>query len=104
MKRYIIITGDSNDADYITSKKEIEEDFEEVYGELIKAIINNKNSYNWWSFDSNKEEDFITVYSQLGFSIKLIEDFSYFVPSGEYGIHTITSIEIIEVTNEEKLL
>lgn len=104
MKRYVIITADTNDADYVIKKTEIDKDFEEKYGELIEAIKNNSEE-NWICGDiANKNTRYSKVYSKKGFDIKLLENFSYYVPTGEYGCHTIESIEIIEVTNEEKLL
>lgn len=97
-KKYIIITADTNDGDYITEKSLITD----IQIELIKPIIEqiNKNNGQYGRGEAGYDFDAEENYGDLD-NFNLFDDF---VPYGEYGIHTIESIEILEVVKEEKLL
>ena len=98
MKKYIIINSDHNDGDITTEINEITDEKLEKYLPLIKAI--KENSGEWLSGDQGSLKD---QYEEFEFKLK--ENFNSYVGNGEgYGIHTIESIEILEVINETKLL
>ena len=98
MKKYIIIEADHNDGDITTEKHEITDEKLEKYKPLIEAIKNNNGE--WLTGDQG---DLNEQYED--FSLNLKENFDYYVGSGEgYGVHTVESIEILEVINEIKLL
>ena len=98
MKKYIEIVGDTNDGDYVSERTEITDKEIEEIKPVIEAIKNSKEHHN---FDTSEHQngDAEEVYGHLeGFG--LFEDL---VPYGEYGIHTIDSIIILEA-KETKLL
>lgn len=115
MKKYIIITADTNDADYITSKNEISEEELEELTPVIEVLQDRKKLFlkqNNWDLRHNWENGEIDngktpekLYISTGLlSEEQVEIFEDYLPSDEYGIHTIESIEILTVLAEEKLL
>lgn len=90
--KYILIKADYNDGDYVTSKHEITDEQIELIKPVIKVIKDNDGNYpiGDMSDSSNNAELF---YGHIeGFDL-----FEELVPYGEYGIHTIESIEIITI-------
>lgn len=111
MKKYIEIICDTNDADYITKKSLINDEGLELIQPLINKIKNVKG-HNFPNFEDEKD-DLIKLYpdyftldedGDLIPKTKSSELFLYLIPKGEYGVHTIKSIIILEVINEIKLL
>ena len=115
MKKYIIITADTNDADYITSKNEISDDQLEEIKPIIKVLQDRKKlfkeSKNWdlrhnWEcgeIDNGKTPEELYVNNGL-LTQNQIDIFQEYLPYADYGLHTIENIEILEISNEEKLL
>jgi hypothetical protein len=122
MKYYINITADTNDADYISEMSEITDEQLELIRPVITAIKNFK-SYKGksrrgsdWDHGNNfpTEECFRPGLGeksaeQLYLESRLVtkeqfETFMEFVPSNEYGIHTIKSIQLLHVVEEHTLL
>lgn len=117
--KYIRIIADTNDADYIEAFNVIEEEVLNKILPLINGIkefkpyeVIDKNSqkrihrHNYPTYDVRTdmgEKYPFQIYENIC-SEKIISLFEQYIPYGEYGIHTITSIEIFEVTNVEKLL
>ena len=115
MKKYIVITADTNDGDYITEKSEITDDQIEIIMPVIESIKKFTPYQGEWSpglfttHDHNfpygecLREDMgeKSIYDIYGKSEGL-ELFETFIPYDEYGIHTITSAEI--VLKESKLI
>lgn len=107
MKNLLIITADTNDADYVDSIQEIDnETLEEIIGILNKIKESGKKT-NYGIFWGKGE------YCDLSFEVEyediLTEDelefFDSFVPWGEHGIHTITSVEVYKnIGDKEELL
>lgn len=115
MKKYITISADYNDGDYISENIPITD--EQI--ELIKPVIaqlkmrrdklNEDRDLNWNEWRHNWETcerprlgDPSKMYVVTGLlTQKQVDLFNKFVPYGEYGVHTIDSIEI--VTQGEKL-
>lgn len=112
MKKYIEVRADTNDADYITERSEISD--EEIKNlipviEAIKEFDKNhkkgRGDYNWLCGEirGSKEKGPHEVYQGI-LTPEQIELFNEYTPYGEYGIHTIDSIKILTVVNEEILL
>lgn len=108
MKKYVIITADHNDGDYVTEKSEITDEEIEQFKEIVKKINRIELHQGGfapcfeWKTGDQQEESLDQAHPELtGEEIDLIERFR---PSNEYGIHTIEDIEIIEVINEYNLL
>ncbi len=115
MKKYIIIKADTNDADYVTKKSDISDEDLENIKDIVKAIRGSKRNHNWPDGEYNEETladlypnfyelDRNEEYPEILAKTVTAEKFRNFVPHGEYGVHTIESIEILEVANEIKLL
>ncbi len=102
MKKYIIIKADTNDADYITEKREISDEKIELMKPIIKAIKECKAGHNWPRYNGTDEE-VEELYENI-LTNEQIDLFDNYRPHGEWGIHSIESIEILEVINEIKLL
>lgn len=117
MKKYIIVTADTNDADYISEKSEISDEDLELIKPVIEQLkirrdkLNEDRDKNWNEWRHNWET---SEYGRLGDASKMyvetklltqeqVDLFGEYVPYGEDGVHTIESIEIIEVVNETKL-
>ena len=122
MKYYINIKADTNDADYISELNEISKEDLDAIRPLIKAIAEFKpyesdsKSGRPWTHRHNfpagdclredlgeKSPEELYVHSGLATQEQL-DLFYEFVPSDEYGIHTIESIEVLEVNKVENLL
>lgn len=107
-KTVVIIQGDHNDADYVTSECDITDDPKtlEVIHKVVNAMKNykkkNPHSHNWESYG---EPDIYEKYKDV-----LTEDeiqwFSDLVPyapdPGE--IHTIESVRIVKIESDEELM
>lgn len=117
MKKYLIIKADTNDADYVTAKNEISDEDLEMISPVIQAIQEfdtdesiKYQKYNWWSIDGGRDTkpQYMSPYERYVKSGKCSEEamdyFMGYVPYFEGGIHTIESIELLEVVNETKLL
>ena len=112
MKKYILISADVNDGDYINSKNEITDEELKLIMPVINAINDfnedksiKKQKYNWYTIDDrNKTPE--SLYINTGkCTNKSFDAFSELLPCMETeSIHTIESIEILEISNEIKLL
>lgn len=113
MKTYVVITGDTNDGDYITSRHEVTEKELELVKEVAQAIkdyMNDKTikqqKWNWWAMESNRHNR--PTPKQLYLDTKKVSkkafDFFYdLTPSCESGIHSIDGIEVLIVAEEYKI-
>lgn len=118
MKRYIVIKADTNDADYITSKHLITDQQLQKITPVIDAINNfkpyklpsknkeweNKFDHNFPIGECCRTDMGEKTIQELYGHLDGLEVFENFIPYYEYGIHTIKSIELLEVENEIKLL
>lgn len=103
MNKYLIIVkADTNDGDYITSKSYI--DYNKI--DQMKNICNViKKDSAWGSGDLLDDDNDPKRFINSGKLTKEdINFFNKFVPCGEYGIHTIESVDIYEINYEESLL
>ena len=108
MKKYIIITADTNDADYVSEKTEITDDDIELIKPIIEAIKNTPKDKNGWghNYETGEAVDKASAQKLYG-HLDNFDLFDEFVPSGDPnypGVHTIKSIQILEVVNEITLL
>lgn len=106
MKKYLEISGDYNDGDDITVRREITDERLEFIKPVIEAIkkYSLEDDYNWptqeWS-DTDPEE----IYVNTGLITKeQYWAFQNYTPHGENGIHTIERIKLLYVEKEEELL
>jgi len=102
MKTIIIIEADTNDGDYTYAINEITEEVLESLADTITAVKEKKH-YNWCLGESCSDEDNPEdMYEDVdGFNFDL---FQQFVPCGEHGVHTITSIRILNVEKDLELM
>lgn len=122
-KRYeLIIQADENDADYVTSINEIDEETLELIKPLIEAIKNFKpytttgttkytkdytstHRHNYPSGDSCRRDlGEKTPEEYYGFSEEVMDTFNDLCPYGQYGIHTIVSITVSPLVERTVLL
>jgi len=104
MTNYLIIKADTNDGDYITEKHAIDtsEELEDIK-RIVEVIRNCKKRHNWPNGECASEGELEALYDGL-LTPYDIDFFSEYVPNGEYGIHTIVSVEILVVAEEITLL
>ena len=117
MKLYIEIKGDTNDADYITERTEINEqdllDIQPVIN-AIKEFDEDESikyqKYNWWDVESSREgEQYMSPYDRYVKSGKCTEEaydyFNEYIPRHTNdNIHSIDSIKLIKVISKTVLL
>ena len=106
MKKYINIIADYNDGDYCESLIQISDEILEIIKPLIEEIKNYKGDYNWDNHNNEMEspEDFYVkggLCTQEAFNA--FGDIMPYAPEND-EIHSITSIRILEVSNESQLL
>lgn len=92
MEYNIIVKADTNDADYVTKITKIKEETLELFRPLFKAIKEYKGDYNWptrYGLGTKPEKLYKDVVSE-----NVLDNFSFYVPYGEDGVHTIESIEL----------
>lgn len=93
----LITTGDCNDGDYITKVTEVNPDIvariQRIYGSLKDNV---DSSYGIpWTSGARREWDGDTYEKYEGFLSEEDKDFfNQYLPHGEYGIHTIKSIQV----------
>ena len=102
-KLLMIITADTNDADYVTSENWIDKDSLPVIKKVWKVVKNSvkqrgQGEYNWITGDlrSSNDQGPYERYKDV-LTQEELDIFSEYLPHGEYGIHTIESIVIHEV-------
>ncbi len=111
MKKYIEITCDINDGDYITKRSLINDEGLELIQSFINEIKNVKG-HNFPNLVDNKENlielypDYFTLDEDgdLKSLNRVASLFFELIPDWEFGVHTIESIIILEVINEINLL
>lgn len=118
MKLEILITVDTNDADYATNISSISAKKLDQIKPLIEAIATFKSYKVKTPLSSKYEHSHNYPYGEMcredlgektpqqlyKFSDKVFELFEEFLPYNEYGFHTIESIEVFEKVNRQKLL
>ena len=112
----IIIKADTNDADYVTSQRVITDEQLEKIRPVVDAIksfqpfkvkkhgIDWNHHHNYPTGENCRtdlgEKSAIEMYGKIdGFKL-----FDSMCPTDEYGLHTIVSVDVLEIANETKLL
>jgi DNA-binding transcriptional regulator GbsR (MarR family) len=101
--RILLVEGDTNDGDFIDQQTDITKFSEKKLNDIrriFKIISECKESHNWDTTefsDITPEVMYKDKLSKRDFN--LMEDI---IPWDEHGIHTITSVEILDVV--EKIL
>lgn len=109
MSRTITVIADTNDADYINSTQELNEEDLPTILKVVAAIkafdavtVRGCGRYNWPDSHYRKSSP-RAVYEDV-LTEEEIELFQEYVPCGEDGVHTIESVTIYEIINKEVLL
>lgn len=103
MAKFIVIQADTNDGDYVTNKLSISEEDILKFTNILNKITDDHYDLSWGTLDmKDVDNDPESIYPQL--TKEEIDFVGSFLPSADYGIHTIESIEIIEVVDTIKLL
>lgn len=99
--KHLLVKADSNDGDYLYELSVISEEelieFKNLFSKLQKNIYGR---INWGRYDLlEPSNDPRIIYKDIltEDDIEFIEDY---IPSGEYGIHTIESVKVIEIIEE----
>ncbi len=101
-KTEIVITVDTNDADYDTAINVISEKDLEKIRPLMKAIkeYDGKDGYNYGRGEVMQDDSRL----MYDFPEDVFETFEDYCPYGEYGFHTIESIYVYPVPEKERLV
>lgn len=101
--KYAIVEADTNDGDYVMEQTVITDEDINVVKNAIAKLNGIGSGLAWGKGDMREDNnDPHKIYPQLSdLEIDIINDIS---PHGEYGIHTIESIKILEVVSEESIL
>lgn len=104
MKYILIIKVDTNDADYVENSQEVSLDQLEELRPVFKAIKNSKKRHNWnvseyrHSDEESPQEMYVNVLTED--QIDLMNEMT---PATENGFHSIISIKLLTVLEEETL-
>jgi hypothetical protein len=109
MKLLLVIEADTNDADYVTEMTEVTPETLEPLLPIFAAIKAmtvkhqaDRNHHNWPN--SEYANDTVeSVYEGI-LTEEQIEFFNDYAPQGEYGIHTIKLIKVLNVESETAYL
>jgi len=101
MKYEILIVADTNDGDYVTGINVIDEKQLEKLKPIIQAIKKKNGRYEFGELSSLGWEN---PTDQFDFSEEQFELLHEFLPTGEYGVHTIESVDIYPVPKKQRLL
>lgn len=111
----ILIEGDCNDGDYISEMSDITQEELELILPVIEAIKSSTEYHNWSNeYDIKSIEEKYPQFCVRNDDYSPEDDyefecgealgtFSSFVPSGEYGVHSIKKIEIYRCEPERLL-
>lgn len=93
-KKYILVSADTNDADYVHLFQPITDEDIEALRPMMKALEENNGDFRTTEFRRSKELSPEERYRNVeGFELFRDE----FVPYGEYGVHTIDFVKIVNV-------
>jgi hypothetical protein len=105
MKKYLIIKADTNDGDYVTEKSEVSDAEIEKIKPIIEVIAACTEDHNFPDGECSDPDELENLYLESGLLTEQQLDFiKPYIPYGEYGVHTIESVEILVVSEEITLL
>lgn len=98
MEKYLLVTADTNDGDYISDFNLITDEQLEEIKPVIEAISNVDRAVNWcnWPDSENLDETPYMTYDGI-LTEEQITTFRHFTPYGEYGIHSIENVHVIQI-------
>lgn len=100
--KQIKITVDTNDADYTTEISKISEEDLKMILPLVEAIKNFKKGHQNYPYSEYSEKTPKDLYPTIDKDVFSI--FEEYCPYLQDGFHSVTSIEIYEMTLLEKLI
>jgi len=103
MKNLLIIKGDTNDGDYIHRITFIDEEELKLIVKVAGLIKEEDNGKHWPTGEQSNGTEIDEMYGDK-LTGEELDKFEGYVPRGEYGIHTIESIEVHRVVETNKLL
>jgi len=112
MRQILIITADTNDADYVNRIIDSDHDrcfyLEEsniIRLKRIAEVVNDSiRHHNWCTGEYVTEIDTPkNMYKDI-LTQGDIDFFTAYTPYAEHGIHTITSIQLLTISDEEEIL
>jgi hypothetical protein len=108
MKKYLVITGDVNDGDYVMCQHEVTDKQIEALTPIIEAVKKYKkeNPYEVnWNLGQAREQRPEEMYKGI-LTEQQVDSFNGWLPCGENGegIHSVESINVLVVTEEIRLL
>jgi hypothetical protein len=106
MQLLLVVKADENDGDYVIKNTWIRDSsMIPLIKKVAEAVRNSSQGHNWDTSEYRHNDELrpSELYERLltQAEITIFEDY---VPGGEYGIHTIVSIELYEIANIDKLL
>jgi hypothetical protein len=99
----VIITADTNDADFISNEKEMTKTQVTRLKKIWSKIKECNFKDNWYTMDLGHQLSPNELYFDI-LSESDIEFFGDLVPYGTDGIHTVHSIEIYKFIDKETLI
>jgi len=98
MKKYLVVTADSNDGDTLLTKIS---EISEIDLSIIKTSLEiiKEKGYVWSTYEDTANDPKI-FYKDL-IDIEIIDILSEYIP---YDIYRIDSISLLEVINETRLI
>ena len=103
MVKYIVITADINDGDYVTEKTEVTDEEIIRLKEILAKMPKDYESIRYETRELGNDDEENSDYQHITYEEK--QFLSKFLPSGDYnysGIHTIKNVDIVQ--HLEKLL
>lgn len=103
MKTVLYVVADTNDADYITGEFPAVAEYDIQLIEKVSSVL-KKGGHNWVTSEyarvgESPEEMYADVLTP-----EEIDQFEDFVPYGEYGIHTIVTLELRKIEILKKFI
>lgn len=105
MKTVVIVKADTNDADYISAETEVRNSSQIELVRKFASLLKASNAPHGQNFPYSDYVD-LTLEDLYGDKVSQQElrVFRNMVPYGEHGVHTIQSIRIVQIVQDEELL
>lgn len=100
MSKLVLIEGDTNDGDYVTAKNKISDTdilkLKTILSKLERDKLQGGGLAKTISWETGEMQSESLEEQHPELSLEEIDFLDNLCPHGEYGIHTIESVEIIE--------
>lgn len=98
----LTVIADENDADYLHSICNIDEDTLKRLRPLLEAIRDCDDDHNWCTSEYGHSPSPEEMYPDI--DPELIQEFDEeYVPGGEYGVHTIDTLKVRRIVIVEEM-